>query len=220
MTEYDIALFDSDGVLVDPPAYETQVEATVKAFEAVGVTTVDQRHIDDIVNGTTVGRLQEICSVYDIDPETFWEARERHDELSQFEKFEAGSRDLYDDVAAITALPHPCGVVSNNHHSTIAYVLEHFELAPLFEVYYGREKTIESLDLKKPNTHYLEKALADLEGESALYIGDSESDVIAAHRAGMDSVFVRRPHSTDVALSATPTYEVESLHAITDIVNS
>ncbi|MCU4753076.1 HAD family hydrolase [Halobacteria archaeon AArc-curdl1] len=220
MTEYDIALFDSDGILVDPPAYETQVEATVTAFEAVGVTAVDQRHLDDIVNGTTVGRLQEICSVYDIDPETFWEARERHDEQSQFEKFEAGSRGLYDDIDALSTLSLPCGVVSNNHHSTIAFVLEYFELAPLFEVYYGRAKTVESLDLKKPNTHYLEKALADLEGESALYIGDSENDVVAAHRAGIDSVFVRRPHSTDVALSATPTYEVESLHAITDILNS
>ena len=220
MTAYDIALFDSDGILVNPPAYETQVKATEAAFEAVGVTAVEQRHLNDIVNGTTVGRLQEICSVYDIDPDTFWEARERLDEQSQFEMFKTGSRDLYDDVGIIESLPQPCGVVSNNHHSTIAFVLDFFDLAPLFGVYYGREKTVESLDLKKPNTHYLEKALADLEGESALYIGDSESDVIAAHRAGMDSVFVRRPHSTDVALSATPTYEVESLHAITDIVNS
>ncbi|MFC6824384.1 HAD family hydrolase [Halopelagius fulvigenes] len=219
MTSYDTVLFDSDGVLVDPPSYETKVEAVQSAFEEVGVTRAEKRHVDAIVNGTTVEGLHEICAAYDLDTDLFWEARERHDEQSQFEKFEAGSRSCYDDVTAISGLSQRCGVVSNNHRSTIEFVLDFFDLESAFETYYGREKTVESLDLKKPNTHYLDRALTELGGESALYIGDSESDVIAAHRAGVDSVFVSRPHCRDTDLSVTPTYETDSLHGVAKIAN-
>ncbi|WP_458207370.1 HAD family hydrolase [Haladaptatus sp. NG-SE-30] len=218
MTVYDTVLFDNDGVLVDPPAYETQVEATRAAFREVGVDAPGQRHVDAVVNGVTVDGLHEICTVYDLDAEVFWESRERHDENSQLERFRAGTRDCYDDVAAVTNLSQTCGVVSNNHHSTIEFVLDFFDLRPSFDTYYGREKTIESLQLKKPNTHYLDRALADLTAESALYVGDSESDVVAAHRAGLDSVFVRRPHCSDVTLSVDPTYEVDDLHGVATIV--
>ncbi len=73
--------------------------------------------------------------------------------------------------------------------------------------------------MKKPNPYCLERALTDLDAESAPYSGDSESDVVAAHRAGVDSVFVRRPHCRDVDLSVAPTYEVESLHEVAAIAN-
>lgn len=219
MAKYDTILFDSDGILVDPPTYETKVEAARSAFAEVGVKEVETQHIDEIVNGTTNERLHQICAVYDLDIETFWEARERLDEESQFEKFEAGSRTRYDDVTAIFDLSQTCGVVSNNHHSTIEFVLDFFDLHSTFDTYYGREKTVESLSLKKPNTHYLDLALAELGGESVLYVGDSESDVIAAHKAGMDSVFVRRTHCEDVSLSITPTYETTDLHEVAKIVN-
>lgn len=219
MSEYDTVLFDCDGILVDPPAYETQAEATLAAFEEVGVEAADRRHIDDVVSGTTLRRVREMCTAYDLDSDTFWEARERHDERSQFDAFRAGSRSLYDDVTAISNLDQRCGVVSNNHHSTVEFVLDFFDLWSAFEVYYGREKTVESLERKKPNTYYLDRALADLGAESALYVGDSESDVIAAHRAGLDSVFVRRRHCRDVRLSVAPTHEASTLHDVVRIAS-
>lgn len=219
MTTYDTVLFDSDGVLVEPPARETQAGATRDAFRSVGTTTVEPHHVDAIVAGVSLEDLYDICSIYDLEPERFWEVRERLDEESQFEKFRDGYRTRYDDVTAISDLRQRCGVVSNNHHSTIEFVLDHFELHSPFETYYGREKTLESLRLKKPNTHYLDSALADLEADSALYVGDSESDVIAAHRAGMDSVFVRRDHCRSVDLSVTPTYEVSDLLELPNIVD-
>ncbi|WP_049922176.1 HAD family hydrolase [Halopiger djelfimassiliensis] len=219
MTEYETVLFDNDGILVDPPAAETQREATQAAFREVGVTDIDEQHLNAIVTGVTVDGLAELCTDCGIDPETFWAARERHDERSQLEAFESGTRGCYDDVACLTELSQPCGVVSNNHHSTVAFVLEFFGLCPLFDTYYGREKTVESLRLKKPNPHYLERALADLDAESALYVGDSESDVVAADRAGIDSAFVRRSHCRDATLSVTPTYEVATLHEVVRIAD-
>ncbi len=73
--------------------------------------------------------------------------------------------------------------------------------------------------MKKPDPHFLERALADLEADSALYVGDSEHDVIAAHRAGIDSAFVRRRHCRDDELSVTPTYDIETLSALPAIVD-
>ncbi|WP_254531459.1 HAD family hydrolase [Natrinema gelatinilyticum] len=220
MTAYDTILFDNDGILVTPPASETQAEATREAFREVGATNVAQRHLDAIVSGVTIDELREICTAYDLDAETFWEARERHDERSQLDKFEGGARECYDDVSCLTELSQNCGVVSNNHHSTLEFVLDQFELKPLFSTYYGREKTIESLRLKKPNPHYLERALADLEAESALYVGDSETDVLAAERASIDSAFVRRSHCRDVDLDVTPTYDVTTLRDVVRIADS
>ena len=60
-----------------------------------------------------------------------------------------------------------CGAVSNNHYSTIEFVLDFFNFGLSFNIYYGHEKTIESLTLKKPNPHYLDQALADIPTPSA-----------------------------------------------------
>ena len=219
MTNYDAIIFDSDGVLVEPPAHETQLGAMRDAFREVGVEEVNEGHLTGLMSGVTADGLHEICAAYGLDPAEFWDARERIDERSQFDAFRAGSRNTYDDVSVIADLPPNRGVVSNNHHSTIEFKLDFFGLGHLFDTYYGREMTIESLSLKKPNTHYIERALVDLDAESALYVGDSESDVVAAHRAGLDSAFVRRDHCRDVALSEEPTYEVETLCGLLEIVD-
>jgi HAD superfamily hydrolase (TIGR01549 family) len=219
VTEYDATLFDSDGVLVEPPTSETKIEATRAAFREVGVADPDPDHVHTVVDGPTVDDLHAVCDAYDLDPGTFWAAREDCDERSQFAAFRSGDRDRYEDVAAIEAVPHARGVVSNNHHSTIEFKLDFFGLEPLFDTHYGREKTIESLELKKPNTHYLDRALSDLGAETAVYVGDSESDVLAAHRAGLDSVFVRRDRSRGVELSVAPTHEVNSLRGVVDLVS-
>jgi phosphoglycolate phosphatase len=219
LPDYDTLLFDNDGVLVEPPAFETQSAAIREAFHSVGIDAPDPDHIAEVCSGVTVDALNEIGDTYGVDPETLWDARERHDERSQFEQFEAGARGTYDDVDVLADLAHPCGVVSNNHHSTVEFVLDHFGLDSHFETYYGRPKTVESLRRKKPNTHYLDRAMADLGGESALYVGDSGSDVLAAQNAGMDSVFVRREHSRDVDLPVEPTHEIETLSALPSLLD-
>jgi HAD superfamily hydrolase (TIGR01549 family) len=216
---YDAILFDNDGVLVDPPAHADQVAAIRDAFDELGIEPTVDDHVTALTGGVTPELLAELERTYGVDREVLWDARERHDERSQFDAFRAGRRDSYDDVTALADIAQPCGLVSNNHHTTVEFVLDRFEFGDAFETYYGRPMTIESLSLKKPNTHYLDRALADLGGGSALYVGDSESDVVAAEHAGMDSAFVRREHSRGVDLATEPTYEVETLHAVRDIAN-
>lgn len=217
MSNYDAVLFDNDGILVEPPVDDSKSVAVTEAFREMGVEDVDTTHVDALLSGVTIETVHEVCENYDLDAEAFWAARERHDERVQLADFRAGTRRCYDDVSALAELPQACGVVSNNHHSTIAFLLEYFELEPFFETYHGREMAIETLELKKPNTHYIEQAITDIGCESALFVGDRELDVIAAERAGLDSAFVRRQHNESVALSTPPTYEVEDLHGLVDV---
>jgi phosphoglycolate phosphatase-like HAD superfamily hydrolase len=219
VSRYDAVLLDCDGVLVEPPARETQVEACRAAFRSLGVEDVDDDHLAALTSGVTVERLREVAAAHDLDPDALWDARERHDERSQLDAFRAGARGRYGDVRAVAALPEPRAVVSNNHHSTVEYALDRFDLRALFDVVYGREMTVESLRLKKPNAHYLDRAVADLDASAALYVGDSASDVVAARRAGLDSVLLRRPHRRDVALPVEPTYEAETLHEVASLVD-
>lgn len=218
MTAYDAVLYDNDGVLVHPPTAATQRAAIRDAFGAVGVTDPADSDVDSLRAGVTPELLETLGDTYGVDPEALWLARERHDERSQIAAFREGERDCYGDVEAVLDLGLPAGVVSNNHHTTVEFLLEHFEWHGTFETYYGRPMTVESLALKKPNTHYLERALSDLEVDratsSALYVGDSGTDVLAADRAGIDSVLVRRPHAADVEPPVEPTYEVDDLEAV------
>jgi len=117
-----------------------------------------------------------------------------------------GAEDPYDDVDALRHLDASLGVVSSNQQATVDAVLDHFGLSGRFEVAYGREPSIASLSRKKPSPYYIERALEDLGAETAIFVGDNESDVLAADNAGIDSAFVRRPHRRSTELSCQPTY--------------
>ena len=214
MTEYDAVLFDNDGVLIEPPATERQFEATRNAFAEFDVRDVDDGHLEDVAGGVTHDRLHEVCAVHDLEAAALWAARDNHDQRLQRDDIEAGVRTTYDDLLAIGECDVPRGVVSNNHHTIVEFILEHFEIGHLFETYYGRERSVEALRRKKPDPHYLRAACEDLGADTALYVGDRESDVIAAHNAGLDSVFVRREHCRDVTLETTPTHEIETLREL------
>ena len=60
--------------------------------------------------------------------------------------------------------------------------------------------------------------MADLDVAEPLYVGDSESDVLAGHRAGLDVAFLRRDHNADATLGPTPRYEVGGLADLVSIV--
>jgi len=44
--------------------------------------------------------------------------------------------------------------------------------------------------------------------------------VRAAHWAGLDSAFVRRPHCRETTLSVTPTHEVDSLRDLVAVADA
>lgn len=216
---YDVLLFDVDGVLLDfhpdhPNVYRRAVAAT---FEEVGVALANA-DLDVFVSGAP-DDMQRACAEHDVEFETFWPKREANVSDLQRRMMDRGERVPYDDCRVLDDLAtnHEMGVVSSNQHATVEYALTRFGFADLFDPVYGREPTVEGFRRTKPDTYYVERAMADLDGTTGLYVGDSACDVLAAHRAGLDSVFVRRSHRADYSLPEEPAYEVSSLAALPDV---
>jgi HAD superfamily hydrolase (TIGR01549 family) len=215
---YDAILFDHDGVITTPPKIDLLQSAARDAFAEAGVVSPPDRHVEGLAIGVTVDWYEDVCAEHGLDPDEFWTVRDRVASAAQQAAVRDGEKTLYDDVTALADLDHDFGIVRSNQHETIEFVLDHFDLADRFETYYGRDPTVESIRRKKPNPHYVERALADLDADSALFVGDSESDVEAASNAGIDSAYLHRPHR-DSALTVTPTFEIDSLAGLHDIVS-
>lgn len=210
--EYDAVIFDNDGVLVEPTEQDVIVDAVVDAFRAFGVE-IDRSVARQTVNDSIVPT--ETARDYELDPEALWHYRELTVALAQQTHVRDGGKRVYDDVAALERLTMPLGVVSNNQHSTIEFLLAHHGL-DYFETAYGRRPTLAGAAKRKPEPHYIDRALNDLDASDALYVGDSETDVLAAHNAGLDSVFLRREHSAETTLSAEPTTEIQNLQMLVE----
>lgn len=217
---YDTVVFDNDGVLVGRTSFDVLREATQETFSQFGVTDPDPDHVDDMTVGATPSRVDEVCAAYDLDSETFWRALDRTSSRAQQREAREGRKTPYDDVDTLGGLDAAMGIVSSNQHETVDFLVDHFDVDHLFDTYYGREATVESLDRRKPNSHYIDRALADLDADSALFVGDNESDVRAANNAGIDSAFIRRPHRRDWDLNVWPTWEIEGLDDLHDICSA
>jgi len=207
---YDTVVFDNDGVLVGRTRFDVLREATRETFEQFGVDP-DPDHVEDMTVGATPTRVDDVCGIYDLEPETFWRERDGTVSRAQQAEARAGRKTPYEDINTLSRLDATRGIVSSNQQETVDFLLDHFGMWGLFDTAYGREATIESLDLRKPHPHYLERALADLGADSALFVGDNESDIRAAENAGIDSAFIRRHHRSDWELNVWPTWEIDSL---------
>lgn len=212
--DYDAVVFDNDGVLIEPTDRGRLTEAVQEAFAEFDVV-VDEAVAREMVAQSTVPD-RDFEQEYGIDPAQFWQRRESIASRTQREAIRIGEKDLYDDIDALSTLPHRTGVVSNNQHETIEYILDYHDLDRHFETAYGRVPTLEGGNRKKPDPSYIEQALDDLGTRNALYVGDSEKDVVAAQRAGIDSAFLRREHRADLELSIEPTHEVRDLDELVD----
>lgn len=214
---YEAVLFDNDGVLVEPVGRAVLRRATWEAFDALGVSTPNPDDVDRLSIGVTPDVLSSVCESYGLDPERFWRARDYHSSHAQRIELRAGRAALYDDFDAVRDIDVPRGIVSSNQQDTVEFMHDFFATRDLFATAYGRDPTIRSLQRKKPEPYYLHCALADLNADSALFVGDSESDVLAARNAGLDAAFVRRPHRESYDLSVDPTYELDGLADLLDI---
>lgn len=216
---YDAVVFDNDGVLTHPTPVEVLREATAEGFAAVGIDDPAPDHVDRMTLHVTPEDLHEVSETYGVDPQRLWYERDAAFSRRQVADMEAGRKPLYEDYAAVSDLDVPCGIVSTNQHRTIEEILDFHDIRAQFDTHHGREMEVESLHRKKPNAHYLDRALDELgvEPGSALFVGDSQSDVEAARNAGTDAAFVWRDHREGYELDETPDYEFDTLHDLLEL---
>jgi HAD superfamily hydrolase (TIGR01549 family) len=209
VTSYEAVVFDMDGVLLTMTDGSLIDRAAREAFGAYGVEPSDEA-VEPFVRADA-DELAAACEPYDLDPESVWSAREWAACWLQALEMDAGRKVPYEDVAAIGDLDARTALVSNNQHHTVGHAVDRFDLGDVFESAYGRDVSVDGLRRRKPDPHYIDRALSDLGTRDALYVGDSRVDVEASARAGLDSAFVRRDHRADYTLPAEPTYEVSDL---------
>lgn len=214
---YDAVVFDNDGVLTEITDWEVLRGAARDAFAHFDVEPSDD-DLSRVLSSVTVDGLRTTCARHDLDPADFWHRRDTNYSAVQRREVREGRKPMYDDAEVVRDLDVPLGIVSSNQHATIEYILDHYDLREEFATYYGRRPTVEDVRRKKPDPHFVERALGDVGTRNALFVGDSETDVEAAHAAGVDSAFLRREHRADLALSVEPTYEFETLDPLTDLV--
>jgi len=208
---YDAVVFDNDGVLVEPTDVNVLRSAIREAFNEVGVTDPAAEHVERLI-GVTVDDVEEVADEYGLDPEELWHARDTAGSNHQSELIRNGGKGLFPDVEALHGVAAPMGIVSNNQHATVETIVEHYGLAELFEVVYGRQPTLTDIGRKKPDPHYLQRALEDLgSGDDAVYVGDKVNDLKVARKVGVDAAYVRRAHNDHVELPLEPEYEVADL---------
>jgi HAD superfamily hydrolase (TIGR01549 family) len=217
---YDALLLDHDGVVVTLAAKSALRTATVGAFADAGIAAPRSEDVDSLTISVSPAELRTVAARYDVDPDTLWRCREDRIDSTLRNATEAERKRPYDDVAALDGVGVPMGIVSNNQTRIIEYVLETYGLDSLVETIRARAPTRESLRKKKPEPTYLEAAAADLGCSNPLYVGDSESDIVAGNRAGFDTVFLRRRHNADAQLAAEPSAEAASLEAVAELVPS
>ncbi|WP_410766607.1 HAD family hydrolase [Haloferax sp. DFSO60] len=208
---YDSVIFDHDGVLTTLVELSVLREATWETFETLGVSNPDPDHVERLVIHVVPEDVRAVADTYDLDPETLFRTRDELASAAQCEAIDAGHKTPYDDFDSVRRIDAPMGIVSNNQQATIDHVVETMDVTDLFPTAYGREPSMTSLQRKKPDPYYIERAMDDLGVDSPLYVGDSDSDIVAAHAAGVDSAFIRRGHRRDHTPSPDPTHEIAGL---------
>ena len=218
---YDAVVFDNDGVLVTVPSLPVFREAARRAFEGLGIDP-EPADVAAVSGAADPERVYEICERHGLDPDAFWRRRDREASLAQREEVRAGRTRPYDDLDVVRSLDARTAIVSSNQHETIEFLLDHLDLRGAFDAYFGREHSMAGVERKKPGTHYLDLAMTAIDADPGrtLMVGDSESDLRAAHAAGVDSAFLRRDHRADYELSVAPTHELSTLRDLRGLVRT
>ncbi len=215
---YDGLLLDHDGVVVTLSPMDLLRRAAAGAFADVGVSDPRAEDIGAIAIRVSDSELSAVADRHGVDPDQLWKCREDRIESALRTETESGRKAPYEDVSCLEDVTAPIGIASNNQTRIIEYVLRTYDLHELVGTVRAREPTRESLREKKPEPSYLEAAAADLGCSNPLYVGDSESDVVAGRRAGFETVYLRRPHNRDRRLDVDPETEVGSLCEVVDLL--
>lgn len=220
---YDALLLDFDGVLVDVlpdehrlPAFREQIAGELRD-RSIGEAEMDDL-AGTLAHGVTFEKLRQLSEQTDLPLEDLWRARD--DALAEVLDRAArdGHKTPYDDVTALAGLDRPVGVVSNNQTRVVESLSDQFGLTEHFGAVRARDPHPDSLREKKPEPTFLEETTLELGVENPLFVGDKGTDIQAGRRAGLDTVLLRREHNADRRIETEPTYEVERLDAVVELL--
>lgn len=227
---YDAVIFDIDGVLVEPTDPDVHRDAVRAAFAAFDIEPVEAETVERLVELTGDHRdqlsaptVRQVCRNHGIDPESFWQERERIAAEAQLDEVEAGRKRRYPDATVVEEIGDretiPLAAISNNQQQLVTAMLGRYELLDHFTVSFGREPELVGIERRKPNPYYARQAMTTMGATQPVLVGDSEVDLVTADRLGIDSVFVRRAHRQGYRPRTEPDHEIWSLTELTEVLD-
>lgn len=215
---YDVILFDMDGVVLEGPGTHPKVyrQAARDALAELGIEDPSTTAAETLGEVRYSESMAEVCADLEIDRDDFWAARERYASRRTNDRIRTGDRSVFDDVDVLADLADDTrlGLVSNNRQATVDFVADWVVDEDTFEVAIGRAPTLADYGRRKPEPDFLERGLETMDVDDALYVGDRETDLIAAECVGIDAAFVQRPHNTVDVLDREPGLVLDSLYEL------
>lgn len=215
---YDHVIFDNDGVLLDSTTKDLEWMERFRVKEAEkcgGNMTLEQSH--KVFMADSAQEIREVAKETDLSVN---ELREIETKKSQkkISKIKKGEISLFDSAEKVLKkIEQPMSMVSNASLKATRYSLKHYNIQKYFQTI--RSPKLDSIEnymeKKKPNPEMIEKTIKERASNNPIYIGDSETDIIAAQRAGIDSIHIE----TSGIAERNPSYSVENLKEIPKILN-
>ncbi len=216
-------LFDMDGIVLegrgtDPIVHSLAFDDALAELDESPDIDGDTREVLSSYEYTTA--FEMACETVGLDPVELYTIREEYSVVHTIDRIRDGKRALHDDAGAITELAsqYTTGLVSNNYDPVVTVTVEQFDLEE-FSFVRGRDPGLEGFRRRKPDPYYIQEALDALDIESGFYVGDRVTDLIAAERAGLHPVFVRRSHNRDVDPEVETYLEVQSLTELSTVLS-
>lgn len=217
---FNSVVFDMDGVLLDSMSDdEWKWDAVKKVIRSKGVDadSLDKQTLGAILGDQGYKECIKACNNIGLSPKKVWTEVAQETTLKRREKISSGDITLYDGVKEILEELHKAdikmGVISNAPEDAVEATIDEFDLKPLMHFYMG-VRSFEDLQARKPNPNHLEIAKIEIKRSPMVYIGDTESDVIAANRANLKSAWINR---TNAESDVQPDYVIERLEELREI---
>jgi beta-phosphoglucomutase-like phosphatase (HAD superfamily) len=219
---YRVVLLDMDGTFLDSRGKgkipnEWAYNALKKTLGYYGISLtieeIDRLFLAPLRIEGAAG-VARFCARFGLDCQEFWARREKDVIDAKIEAIRRGTIRLCQssqEIISYLSTKFQLAVVSDSQQACVDFTLDRFNLTRYFAVWYGRKSDLESLARRKPNPYYILKVLDDLHmaKAEAILTDDSIAGVLAARRAGIDSVLIAR--DTEKQSEAEPTYVVRGI---------
>lgn len=220
--EFNSVVFDMDGVilnsLVDHEDWKYNAVDEALDEEGVDPESLSKEKKDSLLGDQGYAECVKTAKEVGVNPRKVWNTVAEKTTLSREKQLEDGKFELYDGARDTIEALHDrdikMGIISNAPEMAVELTIEHFDLKRFFKFYAG-VRNFEDLQARKPHPNHLELAKAELKRNPFSYVGDHESDLVAAQRADMSSIWVKRQ---ETQVDVTPDYTVTSAKEIRDIV--